>query len=82
MRGALHTILFAGLVVWTMCAPCAWILRDGLGPDSVESKGWHALEQFYWTFYWGPVALSLAAAACIWTWASRKPQKQASVDVE
>lgn len=43
--------LIAGLVVWAACAPIVWILRDGLGPDMVESDGWAS----FWRFLamWG-----------------------------
>ena len=45
--------VFLGLCV----APLAWILRDGLGPDSTESSGLAALGRMFWTFYWGPAIL-------------------------
>ena len=35
----LKTLLIAALLVWILSAPLAWILRDGLGPGSVET-GW------------------------------------------
>ena len=41
-------------------APFAWILRDGLGPDSVTSNGFDALIRASMTFYAGPTALCLA----------------------
>ena len=64
MRKIVHGLLLAALVVWGLCGPMAWILRDGLGPDSVESHGWEAARRFFWTFYWGPVfALLLAATS-------------------
>ena len=66
MRDAIQPLLIAGLVVWGMCGPFAWILRDGLGPDSIESEGWNALTRSFWTFYWGPVLILLAAATAMW----------------
>lgn len=39
--------------------PFAWILRDGLGPDSVTSKGSDALARAFTTFYAGPALLCL-----------------------
>ena len=38
--------------------PFAWILRDGLGPASVDRKGVEAMARTFWTFYWGPVTLT------------------------
>jgi hypothetical protein len=35
----LIVLLQAVLINWAMCAPRVWILRDGLGPDMVET-GW------------------------------------------
>ena len=39
----------------------AWILRDGLGPESVQSTGFAALGKAFMTFYAGPGILLLAA---------------------
>ena len=52
-------ILQALLVVWVMCAPLVWIVRDGLGPDSHES-GW-SLALIKFSSQWGIPALVLAA---------------------
>jgi hypothetical protein len=51
--------LQALLVVWVMCAPLVWIVRDGLGPDSHES-GW-SLALIKFSAQWGVPALVLAA---------------------
>jgi hypothetical protein len=37
--------------------PFAWILRDGLGPDSVTTTGITALSRTFMTFYAGPATL-------------------------
>jgi hypothetical protein len=37
--------------------PFAWILKDGLGPDSVPTKGFEALSRIFMTFYVGPAIL-------------------------
>jgi hypothetical protein len=34
------------LGMWLMVCPLLWIVRDGLGPDSVETSGWAALQRF------------------------------------
>ncbi len=50
------------LLLGLLCvAPFAWILRDGLGPDSVQSTGLAAAGKAFMTFYTGPVILVLAA---------------------
>ena len=42
-----------------LVGPFAWLLRDGLGPDSTDSTKLEALSRMFWTFYWGPVTCSL-----------------------
>jgi hypothetical protein len=42
--GCLHVTLLAYLIFW---AAWCWILRDGLGPDSVESHGRGAWARFF-----------------------------------
>jgi hypothetical protein len=66
MRSALHCAAWGLLAFWVFGAgPLCWILRDGLGPDSVDSNGWHAVARFLMTFYWGPVALALLAVVVL-----------------
>jgi hypothetical protein len=48
------------LLLWFLLAPFAWLLRDGLGPNSVESHGLTAIARAAWTFCWGPIAAVLA----------------------
>jgi hypothetical protein len=62
MQSLMKSILNAALLSWILFGVFAWILRDGLGPDSVESSGWSALVRLYWGFYWGPVLIALAVA--------------------
>jgi TRAP-type C4-dicarboxylate transport system permease small subunit len=45
--------------------PFAWILRDGLGPDSVTSSGMKAISRCFMTFYSGPILTGLAALAVV-----------------
>ncbi len=60
-RSARLFVAWGLLAFWLVgIGPLCWILRDGLGPNSVESSGWHALIRFNLTFFWGPVALLLA----------------------
>lgn len=51
----LLVVCIAVLVFAFMLAPFAWLLRDGLGPDSVNSTGLMAVRKMFWCFYWGPV---------------------------
>ncbi len=39
--------------------PFAWLLRDGLGPDSVSTTGLAAVSKAFMSFYIGPVILLL-----------------------
>lgn len=50
-------LLFAVVVV----LPFAWILRDGLGPDSVSTTGLAALPRIFMTFHVGPAILLLVS---------------------
>jgi hypothetical protein len=60
MRHAIATILDGLLLIWILIGPICWILRDGLGPDSVASHGLHAVVRFLLTFYWGALFAALA----------------------
>jgi len=53
--------------------PFCWLLRDGLGPDAVDTRGIDAVGRFLLTHYWGPVAVGLAAACLLLQvrWGSR-----------
>jgi hypothetical protein len=52
-------VLFqAVLFVWAMCVPLVWILRDGLGPDMVETV-W-PMSVLKTLVIWGVPALVLA----------------------
>ena len=45
------------LLFLAIIGPFAWILRDGLGPNSIKSDGWASVTRTFWTFYWGPASL-------------------------
>ena len=72
--GAIQSVMLAGsrmavVVLVVFMGPFAWLLRDGLGPDSITSAGWDALNRMFWCFYWGPatiVALLIFVAARVW----------------
>ena len=57
---AVRIVLIGALIAWASAAPLAWILRDGLGPDSVDTVGMAALAKF--AAGWGTPALILALA--------------------
>lgn len=66
MSSRLRNILLTGvdsLLIFAVAAvlPFAWIVKDGLGPDSVSTTGWAALSRTFMTFYVGPAILLLAA---------------------
>ena len=66
-------ILSATAIVFLVLfmGPFAWLLRDGLGPDSTTSSGWSAIVRMFWCFYWGPITLASllafgASAFCLY----------------
>ena len=64
-------LLLALLVLVVVAVgPFAWLLRDGLGPDAVSSSGWQAVTRMFWTFYWGPTVVVLAALTAM-AWLAR-----------
>jgi hypothetical protein len=68
----IRSFLTAALLVWCSVAPLAWILRDGLGPDAVDSHGWAAFQRFLGTYHWGPVFLGLVVISSGWRWFCRR----------
>jgi hypothetical protein len=57
-RLVLRQILLGLLLAWTAAVPVVWVVRDGLGPDSVET-GW-VEGAFKFLTLWGVPALVLA----------------------
>lgn len=62
ITAALIMLLRAASISWLTFAPIAWIMRDGMGPDSVTSEGLAAIQRALFTFYYGPIALALLLA--------------------
>ena len=58
----LISLMRAASISWLCFAPIAWIMRDGMGPDSVTSEGLAAVQRAFFTFYYGPIALALLSA--------------------
>lgn len=55
LRAALLILVDVTLVFLIIgILPFAWILRDGLGPDSIQSSGPATFWKFLMTFYVGP----------------------------
>ena len=64
MLRVIHPALWTLVVLHALIiVPFAWILRDGLGPESTDSSGRHALGRWFMTFYAGPILILLVAAA-------------------
>ena len=62
MRQAISAALDGLTLLWGLAiGPFCWLLRDGLGPGSVESHGAQAVARLLLTFYWGPVLVALMA---------------------
>lgn len=65
-------VLLAALVNWVAAAPIVWIVRDGLGPDMIESTGMKAALKFL--IQWGVPALIIAVPLYGLTWIERRCQ--------
>ena len=62
LHKALLLLVDVLLVFMILCVlPFAWILRDGLGPDSVQSTGMAMIGKVFMTFHVGPVILVLVS---------------------
>jgi hypothetical protein len=64
---------YLALGLWLMVCPLLWILRDGLGPDSVETTGWGAVGKFAPVLLIGAGLLVYVAIlhVCAW-WLQRR----------
>jgi hypothetical protein len=71
-------VIVNGLLVFavTVLVPFAWILRDGMGPDSVTSSGIEAISRCFMTFYSGPILIGLTALAIVCHCAGKKKQAE------
>jgi len=58
--------------------PFAWLMRDGLGPDSTTSSGLQAISRCFMTFYSGPILIGLIALAVVCHCTARKKQPEAA----
>jgi hypothetical protein len=63
-------VLLAVLVNWVAAAPLVWILRDGLGPDMIETTGMKAAFKFL--VEWGVPALIITAPLVGLSWIERR----------
>ena len=70
-----------GLLMFAVIAlvPFAWIMRDGLGPDSITSSGIRAISRCFMTFYSGPILIGLVALAIVCHCTGKKKQNKAMV---
>lgn len=61
-------LTFFGIVLLLFGACVCWLFRGGLGPDSIESSGWEAVELFmsgFWVYL--PVSFPLiVVGAYLW----------------
>ena len=56
VKSIIDGVLFFVIIV---LVPFAWILRDGLGPESITSTGINAITQTFFTFYSGYILIGL-----------------------
>ena len=65
-------ILPGALVAWCAAAPLVWILRDGLGPEMVESSG--AMSAYKFLVGWGvPAVVLTVPLLALWLVERRSP---------
>jgi TRAP-type C4-dicarboxylate transport system permease small subunit len=71
-------ILVDAMLVFTFLAllPFAWLMRDGLGPDSVTSSGIQAVSLCFMTFYSGPVLIALIALSLAFRYTGKAQQPE------
>lgn len=72
-------VAFASLLIGLFLGAFTWLLRDGLGPDILESSGGEALRRFiagFWPI--GAVCLTISAVALFVTRRRRAGTKAAS----
>ncbi len=75
MLTAIRTLVIGLLLAALVCvAPFAWILRDGLGPDTTTSHGISAVWRFLMTFWIGPIVLGLSGLAILCHYMARRGQ--------
>jgi len=55
--------IFVGLVVYAY-GSWAWLMRDGLGPNAIETSGSAAIVRTFWCMYFGPVSLVIVLTFC------------------
>ena len=53
------SISFSLLIAWIALTPLIWLLKDGLGPNAINSSGLLAVKRTFMTFYWGPIVILL-----------------------
>jgi hypothetical protein len=74
----LATALLTVTLGWILLAgPLAWILRDGLGPDSARTHGLDALAAWTTAFGYGPLALALGVVSLLVDQAARTAGRRA-----
>jgi TRAP-type C4-dicarboxylate transport system permease small subunit len=77
MRKAIQVLVDALLVLSIIAlVPFAWIMRDGMGPDSVTTSGGQAISRCFMTFYSGPILIGLIAIAAICHCTGKKKQEE------
>ena len=75
LRSLLDVLLICSLLFFL---PFAWILRDGLGPESTTSSGLDAIWRCFMTFWVGPVAIGLALGGYLVRRVERREEVRAS----
>ncbi len=60
---ALNDSFLISIVIFV--SPIAWIVRDGLGPNAVDSQGLDALWRWFGTFWHGPLLIVMVISSLL-----------------
>jgi hypothetical protein len=64
----LQVLGYLALALWLLACPLLWIMRDGLGPRSVQTPGWAALWKFSPVLLIGLVLVSYLVLLHFFSW--------------
>jgi hypothetical protein len=74
-RGIALGLVLVALLLLLSLGSYSWLLRDGLGPDAVESSGFEALRRF-WSDFWPVAAIcGIICLAAFFVWPKRRRSK-------
>lgn len=61
------TIVLSGLLLGlfiVVFGSCAWLLKDGFGPNSIKTSGFEAVVSGFWCLGFGPISAGMILIYC------------------